>query len=349
MNTGMYKEIKEFSLGIIVSVLLTLLLFMFSEIIFRWQLHVFPFRYEFKQDKGYVLDDELGYRVKNVAGYNSLGLRNPEILPKSNEFRILFLGDSVVEGFETVLLKDRLKAYYPHAGLEIIDAGISGYTTKQEFGFLKKYGMQMKPDLVILGFVLNDLFIYLHRPVPGGKFTTWHPFVERSWFAGNGFLGKLFSHSYFAHFIVKRINFMFHKLKKRFGRPVYKFETMSDFHAAWKDFMWESEERLLAEMKDLLKSNNIPLMIVCFPVQEQMDEGKIKRDKPFLLKPQRKLSVICRKLNIPLLDLWSDFYAKRKAENFYDYLHFRRAGNIIIADGLAGFIKGQQWIKGEVP
>jgi hypothetical protein len=46
---------------------------------------------------------------------------------------------------------------------------VPGYTTYQELEFLKIYGLDMKPDLVILGFVFNDLFYpYLHRPTKHG-------------------------------------------------------------------------------------------------------------------------------------------------------------------------------------
>ncbi len=48
---------------------------------------------------------------------------------------------------------------------EIVNAGIPGYTTYQELEFLKIYGLEMNPDMVILGFVFNDVYYkYLHKP-----------------------------------------------------------------------------------------------------------------------------------------------------------------------------------------
>jgi hypothetical protein len=38
----------------------------------------------------------------------------------------------------------------------MINAGIPGYTTYQEFEFLKIYGLDMEPDVVVLGLVFND-------------------------------------------------------------------------------------------------------------------------------------------------------------------------------------------------
>jgi hypothetical protein len=39
----------------------------------------------------------------------------------------------------------------------VINAGMPGYTTYQELEFLKLYGLEMEPDLVVLGFVFNDV------------------------------------------------------------------------------------------------------------------------------------------------------------------------------------------------
>jgi lysophospholipase L1-like esterase len=345
MDADIFKRAKEFTLNIAICVLIVAIVFISLEIILRWQLRAFPFNYECRPEKGFVPDEQLGYRVKNIQGYNSLGLRNPEILPKADQFRVLFLGDSVVEGFDAGLLKKRLETYYPHIKIEVINAGVSGYTTKQELDFLKQYGISISPDLVILGFVLNDLFTYLHKPNMKGELRGWHPDAERAWFAGTSFAGKIFYRSYLAHYIAKSINLVYQELKRRFGRHTYEFEIRTDFHAAWKDFMWKGEERLLTNMKNLLKSNNIPLVIACFPVKEQIDEENIKRDKPFVLKPQRRLLEICQKLKIPLLDLWSNFYEITDKEFLCDYLHFTQEGNVIIADKLAEFINEQHLIK----
>jgi hypothetical protein len=342
---SMFKISKKLILNIIVSVTTIFIVFICLEIGLRWKLQIFPFRYECKQNRGFVLDAQLGYRVKNVKGYNSLGLKNPEISQKTNQFRILLLGDSVLNGFETDLLKKRLKEYCPYLKIEVINAGVPGYTTKQELDFLKIYGLDLKPDLLILGFVLNDLFIYLQRPDSKGGLGGIHPYAERTWFGENCFFGRIFYHSYFAHYIVKKINLARLELKRRSGIPTYEFEINYHFHNAWKEFAWPEEERLLAEMKASLELNNIPMVIVCFPVKEQVEERNIKKDKSFMLKPQHKLLDICHRLKIPLLDLWGDFYERRDGSNFNGYIHFTHEGNVIIADKLAEFINLGGFIK----
>jgi hypothetical protein len=97
-------------------------------------------------------DRNLRWRFSPKDGRNSLGLRSAEIGPKE-KFRILFLGDSVLWGigYHTKVIEDNLN-------VEVINAGVPGYTTYQELEFLKAYGLDMNPDLVIIGFALNDVY-----------------------------------------------------------------------------------------------------------------------------------------------------------------------------------------------
>ena len=84
-----------------------------------------------------------------------------------DQIRIVVLGDSIAYeslGFVSII-RDRLQAIQGHR-FEIINASIPGYTTYQELEFLKLYGLLMDPDMVVLGFVFNDVYYnYLHKPV----------------------------------------------------------------------------------------------------------------------------------------------------------------------------------------
>lgn len=96
---------------------------------------------------------------------NSLGLRNPEIGKKNKETkRILFIGDSFTMGWgveenkafprvvENVLNQTyKVKAETINAGF--IAAGPSGY-----YIYLKRYGLDLDPDVVVVGFYIgNDI------------------------------------------------------------------------------------------------------------------------------------------------------------------------------------------------
>ena len=118
---------------------------------------------------GYRHDSELGWapvpnseftvtaeRLIHVK-HNSLGLRDIEP-GASAKPKILFVGDSFVWGNDveaeerfTDLLRKRLPAY------DIVNAGIYGYGTDQEYLWLKSLSDHIEPAVVVLMFtVVND-------------------------------------------------------------------------------------------------------------------------------------------------------------------------------------------------
>ena len=98
---------------------------------------------------------------------NSWGLRDDEItIPKPpGTLRILALGDSftiamgvkVEDGYVEQLEKllNQETGNQPH--VEVINSGIGGYNTQQEFAFLRAKGFQLEPDMILLGFQVNDV------------------------------------------------------------------------------------------------------------------------------------------------------------------------------------------------
>jgi lysophospholipase L1-like esterase len=93
---------------------------------------------------------------------NSMGLRGSE--PRSNHGpRILFVGDSVTYGHhisDDDAIPARLEAALrPLAGsdVEVLNAGVPGYSTFQEEALFRRLGPQLRPDLVLVGFCLNDV------------------------------------------------------------------------------------------------------------------------------------------------------------------------------------------------
>ncbi|MCB9781748.1 MAG: hypothetical protein H6751_02140 [Candidatus Omnitrophica bacterium] len=82
-----------------------------------------------------------------------------------DSFRIVALGDSVAWGFGVdtqdaflQLLEGRLNEGIPDASppIEIFNLGVMGYSTGQEVRLLETRGLDYKPDLVMVIYVLND-------------------------------------------------------------------------------------------------------------------------------------------------------------------------------------------------
>jgi hypothetical protein len=90
------------------------------------------------------------------ASHNSLGFRDVEFKPDERPV-MLFIGDSFVWGVDaeaaerfTDLLRDRLPQY------QLVNAGVSGYGTDQEYLWLKRIWPEVHPDMVVLFFCTDN-------------------------------------------------------------------------------------------------------------------------------------------------------------------------------------------------
>lgn len=97
---------------------------------------------------------------------NSIGLRDQEYGEKGpNTFRILMLGDSYTEGdgvesnetFSKVL-EARLNSEKRPLRYEVINAGVGSYSPLLEYLYLKREGLRLDPDLVILNLDMSDFY-----------------------------------------------------------------------------------------------------------------------------------------------------------------------------------------------
>jgi hypothetical protein len=99
------------------------------------------------------------------AKTNALGFRSTRVdtLEKGpNTFRILVLGDSVTFGHGAVhdypsLLETELKKWRGDVDWQVWNLGVPGYNTSQELAYLREVGPLYAPDLVIVGFYINDI------------------------------------------------------------------------------------------------------------------------------------------------------------------------------------------------
>lgn len=108
--------------------------------------------------------DEYDY----VHRHNSAGFRDDErsLLKSAGTFRILGLGDSFTAGwgapFEQSYLRRTEVALNGRSGehppVEIVKAGINGYFPTSQRMLLESYGIRYRPQLIVVGFVPNDVF-----------------------------------------------------------------------------------------------------------------------------------------------------------------------------------------------
>ena len=145
---------------------------------------------------------------------------------------------------------------------------------------------------------------YLHRPSKG-KIIAPEPEARLHRFDVYTFPGILFSKSYLAH----EVTFAFQKISYKLGlSPYYSFENRDDFYLAWKSYGWADVEMLIGKIRQQLSDRNIPLIIAIFPVNDQVDDEYLNRDRDYVLYPQRRIKQICEKYDIPYIDLTIALY-----------------------------------------
>jgi lysophospholipase L1-like esterase len=117
---------------------------------------------------------------------NSLGMRNREVLDKKpEEYRILFLGDSVTFGWgvaEDQIFVRRLEGILTEQmsrPVHTLNSGVGSYNTESEWEFLKRHGHKLDPNLVVLVYVPNDIAIKPRESIdPNAE---WRPPVLVGW------------------------------------------------------------------------------------------------------------------------------------------------------------------------
>jgi hypothetical protein len=122
----------------------------------------------------FLQDRELGWRHRpgaegEWAGWvriNRQGYRGPEVAEEKapDEFRILFLGDSVAfalrTDYEDCFVARIEQALNERADMPVVttvNMSVSGYSPWQEYICPKRHGLKFRPDLVVHCFCLNDV------------------------------------------------------------------------------------------------------------------------------------------------------------------------------------------------
>ena len=126
--------------------------------------------YEFSPVRHHRLIPNARYRHQEseydyVWANNSLGMRDRERLyhKDPDSFRILFLGDSMIQGYGVPL--EQSMVYRLEASLnqpprekivEVLNAGVFGYGPLLEYRFLQELLPMVEPDVVLVGFFLGN-------------------------------------------------------------------------------------------------------------------------------------------------------------------------------------------------
>ena len=277
----------------------------------------FSFQYE-SDPRGYF--DE-GNRM--VFHTNSWGLRGDDFAAEKAEGvqRVLVLGDSFTFG-EGVRLEDtfcvRLEGLLKERlgrEVEVLNLGVSAWSTVEEIEYLQQVGLGFEPDLVLVVFVANDATY-----AAGLDF--FDNFRER-------YENPALKHSYF-------ISWVYAKLAKRLsGRNYIEFLVGE---ALRREQQWQDAFDALTEGKQLAAGRGSKFAVALFPFMYELHD-----DYP--LKPiHDEVAGHCAEQGIPVLDLLEAFKGREYGELWVHPAdqHPNEVGHGIAAEAMAGFIAGQE-------
>jgi len=265
----------------------------------------------------FVEDPELGWRMKpNAEGEwgevrvatNAHGFRGPDLAHAKppGVVRVLFLGDSVTFGYGI----ERTEDVFPfRAGrewastlgveVEIVDAAIGGYSPWQERILLEREGLRYAPDLLVVGFVLNDVTEKLTLVRFGGS--------ERGWQlaqTAQGALDRWLSASALATWLREGFSVLRFGSDVRLGAVAEETRAVRQMSEEMEQVIeaaWSITLENLAGILDTASARRIPALIVVFPYAFQLDGD------PAHQTAQRRLERFAAERGTPLLDLLPDF------------------------------------------
>jgi lysophospholipase L1-like esterase len=307
----------------------------------------------------YVTDRELGFiHLPNQKGWideglvtiNALGFRGKEaVIPKPRGyFRIMALGDSTTVGWgvhdhETypVQLEKLLVRTFPGLPVEVINCGVSGYSTEHEAKVLKKFAPVLDPDLVLLGFSWNDLPYgglnpdseRVARPgdpakAPGEIFRI----VE-----ANSRLNLALRHSR-ALYALSRIKlWMQVTMGQGPSELLWERALLQGEKSVAIDNAWRRVEAGLKDIKSVADAYGLPLVIAVIPFRAQV-AGEYPN-----AQYQTKLRQIGERVGVPVVDPLPRFRLRRDRSDElfiqYDPIHPGASGYKIVAESLLAFFR----------
>jgi lysophospholipase L1-like esterase len=225
-----------------------------------------------KQDGHWVTWFHRPYHVQT----NSVGLRNAQE-PSAKSFNILALGDSQTfgpylanEDTWPAWTENALHRHYQDAErVQVFNAGIAGYTIRDELALLREKGLLLKPSLVVLGVFENDLHDLR-------KIVSQRPLVEqRPSMAGTRqslpYTSALFS---VAKDVKSRLQMAAAGVDvvRGEGSATARPSAVSD-----KDELSARYAELYRETVELLKSNGIAFAVLFIPAAEMKDSDSQMR------------------------------------------------------------------------
>lgn len=261
-----------------------------------------------------------------IAHVNGDGLRGPEVPARKapDETRLLFLGDSFTFGEGVaddepfpVLVAAALGRRDPAARYRAVNAGVSGYNTRDEVVYLERRWLDYDPDLVVLTFYLNDAYDDARfGPLIMGR-------------AQGQLLEDVQSPSRLVRWALVGIR---SRLASRRTRRIYASQFTDAPAVGGHD--WQDSQAALRRAATLLADRGVPLVLVVFPELYELGEAH-----PFT-GIYETVEAFGRSLSVPVLNLYPTFRG-RAAESLWVHPtdhHPNPAAHRLAAEAITAFL-----------
>jgi lysophospholipase L1-like esterase len=257
---------------------------------------------------------------------NSLGFRDREISVQKppGTYRIVALGDSTTFGWGAPfdqtypkVLEKSLNENPPSpkwSKYEVINTGVGNYNTAQELAMLKQNGLRLDPDMVTIGWYINDAE---PTPVPSNNWIAFHSYGY-IWLTSNldGVLRNLGARQSYKDYYLSLYN------PNQPGLPKMR--------------------QAFAELAALCKQRNIPLHILLVPELHTLSGNYEFKQIDDLIRE------IGKENDVPVLDLINAFPPDGDPRRFWaspEDDHPNGAANVLIGNYISQTLRREQWIR----
>lgn len=310
----------------------------------------------FHRKSAFVPDADYGWRLRPghhtdwhmEVDINSKRLRGPEVPYRKNsdEFRILFLGDSVVYGLGieypktfAALLPDALANKVGGRKITIVNSGVGGWSPWQQLIWLKHEGLHYDPDLIVQCFCLNDVTDKFRLQKFGGPQAGHHSAkaVGNLEWSGLFRLARLIR----AWFVVGDVNLTAgaQRMADLDIEDLLRTPDDPSVQAAWK-----VTSKSLDGIVRTCREAGIPLGMICFPFEVQLEKPQ------GFDAAQRRLAQYCRQNNIPFCDLlpplrnWKQQQPDPEATLLFDFCHLNEDGHRFVTPLIRDFLLNEKLV-----
>lgn len=255
------------------------------------------FRIEYASNPRDYFDSDNGVEMT----VNPMGLRGPEVSAEktAGTLRVIGLGDSFTFGVgvrdeHTFLrrLEGRLNQYQL---VEVLNAGTQGYNTRDQQITLENRWLELKPDLVLVVFYLNDIYrdesavafwnngeghgVYL-QPTGLARHSHLIDWCQYSWRAKE-LRQRMIAHYSQAYFTDPR---------SFFAKPVSRSQPMD----------WSASRAALVRIVELARTHGFQVGLAIFPELMSLEDYPFTAIHAFVEET-------CKEIGMPVHDLLSAF------------------------------------------